>query len=973
MLISCRNLAGLWLLINVIGSGYSQLPACAPEDLKYTFTECDDNGNRWWVQVPIKPQSCELASPEAPQHGMKCGFSCKSGHFLNLQSQQCEACPPGTYSLGSGVRFDVWNTMPEGFERYAESVTFSQYGYMTKVNNCTRSVWKTTGQYLVSNDDDCTSSLSYAVNLKQDGFVNFKYQHSDSDMMFHFYIQNGQCQTSHDKKKNTFLNITGTEWKSWKVMLSAGQNVLYWKTTGILVGEKRSINPVKIKDIEISGVSYTTKCHECRPGFFAPSNASHWCDLCPSNTMSLGGATSCTPCDVSTEYAAQGASECLNRPPCMEKDYFATHSKCSKNKTTKILYKWVEPKVCLDSLETSVKLPDSNHEKPCAPCNPGFSYTAKGCVACQKNSYSNGSSECKSCPANTAPHYGFWYSWWDSLPSNMKTSCISFDNRQCNVKKGWIPVGDQVRTVSSKSDDAYLILVLHLNGFFESYSENIVGKVTFIFSLDCLGECQFYFMKDNTIDGTTVVESWRGKQERKTYTYVNKYHKGPMSFTWAFQRSKLGTDDMASLFVVNVTNALGGSADTCQSCVGQARNEKCIPCPMGSYADITTRQCLECPTNTRLNIDRTGCVTCGKNTQSREDKEKCLNNCTYISTHNNRKYDFMNLSSTFLVETKPSFTNTGRKYNHVYQLNICMNEGVGFAKCVDNVTMTTREGSTSTVQGMICRSTATNMIDQQGKHVTVHSQPTIVADSLVEVYQVDNETSLSSPFENEDDAVIKDVVYHMRHYESDSKECTDGRHSYVYLRCDPLKNLPAGQIEMPQNCPDGTCDGCNFHFLWKSFDACPLCTENDYEAVVGSCIQGEQVTKYHWKFYPKNCKNGVSLPAQSSVPCRDFTIYIEVGSFLCVLLLLILIATTCQFWKKSKKLEYKYHRLVINSKGGNNDGELPAADSCALSDSDSDYDGQSDEVIFQKKKSRILGKKNANYESVHLQPMTSGV
>lgn len=51
-----------------------------------------------------------------------------------------------------------------------------------------RSVWKPAGQYIISNDDDCTSSLSYAVNLKHDGFVEFKYQHSDNDVMFHFYV-----------------------------------------------------------------------------------------------------------------------------------------------------------------------------------------------------------------------------------------------------------------------------------------------------------------------------------------------------------------------------------------------------------------------------------------------------------------------------------------------------------------------------------------------------------------------------------------------------------------------------------------------------------------------------------------------------------------------------------------------------------------------------------------------------------------
>ena len=45
----------------------------------------------------------------------------------------------------------------------------------------------------------------------------------------------------------------------------------------------------------------------------------------------------------------------------------------------------------------------------------------------------------------------------------------------------------------------------------------------------------------------------------------------------------------------------------------------------------------------------------------------------------------------------------------------------------------------------------------------------------------------------------------------------------------------------------------------------------------------------------------------------------------------------------------------MNSVGDKSE-ELAAADSCALSDSESDFEGGSDEIIFQKKKSRLFGK-----------------
>lgn len=42
-------------------------------------------------------------------------------------------------------------------------------------------------------------------------------------------------------------------------------------------------------------------------------------------------------------------------------------------------------------------------------------------------------------------------------------------------------------------------------------------------------------------------------------------------------------------------------------------------------------------------------------------------------------------------------------------------------------------------------------------------------------------------------------------------------------------------------CSDGTCDGCNFHFLWESVAACPLCSAADYHTFVSSCVAGIQV------------------------------------------------------------------------------------------------------------------------------------
>lgn len=50
------------------------------------------------------------------------------------------------------------------------------------------STWIPKGDYVASNTDECTSTLSYAVSLKKPGSVSFQYFYPDSHMFFEFYV-----------------------------------------------------------------------------------------------------------------------------------------------------------------------------------------------------------------------------------------------------------------------------------------------------------------------------------------------------------------------------------------------------------------------------------------------------------------------------------------------------------------------------------------------------------------------------------------------------------------------------------------------------------------------------------------------------------------------------------------------------------------------------------------------------------------
>lgn len=105
-----------------------------------------------------------------------------------------------------------------------------------------------------------------------------------------------------------------------QVSLKSGTNILYWRTTGILVGGKM-VKPVLLKNIQIQGknktcscyrhvieisgslmgcvapgVAYTSECFPCRPGWFSPTPGSSSCQACPSNTFSEKGASTCSAC-----------------------------------------------------------------------------------------------------------------------------------------------------------------------------------------------------------------------------------------------------------------------------------------------------------------------------------------------------------------------------------------------------------------------------------------------------------------------------------------------------------------------------------------------------------------------------------------------------------------------------------------------------------------------------------------------------
>ncbi|NXX61835.1 K132L protein, partial [Scopus umbretta] len=290
-------------------------------------------------------------------------FSCASGEYLEMKNQVCSKCAEGTYSLGSGIKFDEWDELPAGFSNVATFMDTAVGSAENKADSCNNSSWTPRGSYIESNRDDCTVSLIYAVHLKKSGSVFFEYQYIDNNIFFEFFIQNDQCKEM-ESTADKWVKLTDNgEWGSHSVTLKSGSNILYWRTTGILMGSK-VVKPVLVKNITIEGVAYTSECFACKPGTFSDKPGSSGCQVCPRNTYSEKGAKECTKC---------------------KEEIFLTH--CVFSFQTQIMYKWIEPKICREDLPNAYTLPPSGERKDCPPCNPGF--------------YNNASSSCTPCPPGT--------------------------------------------------------------------------------------------------------------------------------------------------------------------------------------------------------------------------------------------------------------------------------------------------------------------------------------------------------------------------------------------------------------------------------------------------------------------------------------------------------------------------------------------------------------------------------------------
>lgn len=960
------------------------LDKCTDDKVTYEFTECDSAEGRWRVAVPKDPDACETS--EVPVREKDCTYTCEPGHYVDVTSKtlECKVCPKGTYSVGGGVRFNNWDTLPTGFESRTSDAHYQGYGYDSeyfqeeKSGNCSKTGWAPHGDSISSPGDECTSELSYAVTLQKDGYVSFDYYYTDDVYtVFRVFVKNEQCKVSSLGKEETFPPSTSAnEWRKTKINLKAGRNVIIWQATAITYGgsgESSTREPVHIKSIEIQGVSYTSECTPCDPGFYNDEEGQGSCKMCSVNTFSGPGATECSKCNEVTEYAGRGARNCTLRKPCTQQDYYEIRTACDSDHKTQVKYMWIEPKICRDGVDGAKALPPSGAKQDCPPCNPGMHLNGTGgteCVFCPENQFSDGKADCKECAVSTEPVYGYHFQWWHSIPDGLEASCFSMSDRGCTSKQGWQPHGIYLDSGINQADDVYMTLQLHVKGFGSPEGLNPpkpgqYGLVTFVFEMICDGDCSFKFKERPIYKGATLIETWTGANGKQKYSYVISSPRST-AFIWTFQKHKVysfGNDasvshgnDRVKIYSITINNTISGGADHCRECPVSSSEKGCISCPEGNYVDREQHKCFPCPINTYLNTSNPyghdSCIHCGPGLKSDVGSTICHSDCTFFSKKHGRKVDLSDLNGAHSVASAPSFTSRGFRYYHLFNMSLC-GHPYKMAVCHSNVSLSSGRSEVFNLTSPVCRMTVVP------DPYVITTQTLSLAENLVGVYEDihDNSTNETSVFTEAGGPVTNLSTFFLFKFHSSrpTRACETGRSVWTTVLCDITAEKAV--LDLPRKCPDGTCDGCRFEILLRTKFACPVCLQSDYTEVKSSCVSGKKTLTYVWN-EPKLCRDGVKKPDPVTSECslmeqsvgsamKDFKIGIAVIAALIVLM----ICTMFGLWYKNRKLTYKYHRLVHNS--SDKPGELPQVERCVVDDDEDEEDEE--EVHFKVGKDR--GKK----------------
>uniref|UniRef100_A0A914S5F3 Elapor1-like galactose binding domain-containing protein n=1 Tax=Parascaris equorum TaxID=6256 RepID=A0A914S5F3_PAREQ len=290
--------------------------------------------------------------------------------FLDIDTQQCVHCAKGSYSLGGGIRFDEFTQLPTGF--VVENVDVNVDRMLT---NQRATEWgilsiKKAAHFLFLMVDYVCFRTGWIVKNSELMYVPTpclsKLTYSAT------LVRPGYVEYTYRMPRNSRGLV-------FNVVVRNEQCQSYRDQLKQLVSSTTKGRPSHRSEED---GEWQRRRIELRTG----PNVITWSVANNRDAISTADVITLSKIDVVGKR---------DRPKCTENDYYPTIEPCIDGKT-RTVYKKVQPNICRDDIPGSVKV--------------GFR-TMKIFA------------ECKRCPIDTIPNYGFQYILWNNLPPNMATRC----------------------------------------------------------------------------------------------------------------------------------------------------------------------------------------------------------------------------------------------------------------------------------------------------------------------------------------------------------------------------------------------------------------------------------------------------------------------------------------------------------------------------------------------------------------------
>lgn len=873
LLLSCAAVAVL---------GDDPLPTCTENDIVRFYTPCV-NLTATRTLYEVYKGGCDASNSTAlnpPVVDLPCNIDCPPGKYLPYGETDCVTCDAGTFSLGGGARFYHWETQLPHDTYYVMGTYCTNPS--TDMGSAKCRGWTSNGAY-ISTDLEGLSEvemvLEMIVYLTETGSVGFQYSATsehEGDLLMFEEVGNTPLVLPMSAEPRYFSTTIDVESPKWVIL-----RWVYYKNPEVSKGEEFAA----IDYIEVYGILLSdNKCTPCTPGRYQDEEGKDYCSECEANTYSNdpNGAVTCTECAAS-EYSYPGASSCTAKDGACdpESDAVAFYTACTDESgewSRSMYYEWKTPTVCD---ETGVDLPAPQGGFDCLPCPDGTIHASSGdeeCIFCEEGTYSTGS-KCEECGAGTAAVLERHFTEWNELPEGFDTTCVG----TCD-KAGWELYEDFIGTGYPVGTTVDLLLN------YEVRMADFGGSLTVEFEM--VGDSPFsafYVLVDGYAASMPYYGSHSTNPRETLEIGISGGHK-----VISFYFHRHDTEDLKSWTGVKIHSIdvyglrSDGGASHCTECpVGyyqpDAGESTCLLCPAGtSSTEAGSTGCQACPEDTYNNGSSAGCAACPADTFSREGARYCENyDCIYVTAN---RTDYFNLSPYAGYEQYAA--NGDEEFPGWFYVSYCafLDEDT---PCGDN--------------SLVCE-----VYDKFNP-----SDP--IRDWVSWASEVEFE-SMEDPHDG--------FILHYSGGEGVGCENEEARRLHLIFNCDPDSDNRQSLRLVERT---GECEAT---LTTTSIFGCPVCDDDDFEAVESECENDQMDVKYEKKDGAR-C-NGMKQSTVDTCGELELNVGLVIGISVAVVACVIFLAAgLVLIFLKNRRLQTKYSLLQSQYAGEGEEMEeveVPEAD-----------------------------------------------